>query len=97
MLDKRKLRDALPLIIQEIQILNRIDHPHIVKYFETYDSCDYLYLVMEYIQGKDMFEALSDANGKGLPEKKVIVYIDQLFMAISHLHAQGIIHRDIKP
>ena len=32
-------------------ILNKLDHPNIVKYFETYDDNKYIYLVMEYVKG----------------------------------------------
>lgn len=48
-LDKEKLNDKLDLVIQEIAALNKLDHPNIVKYFETYNDVKYIYLVMEYI------------------------------------------------
>ena len=35
-----------------------MDHPYIVKYFETYDDRMYLYLVMEYVQGQDLSRLL---------------------------------------
>ena len=50
-LDKHKLRDNIDCIMEEVAILNRLDHPNIVKYFETYDDSKYMYLVMEYING----------------------------------------------
>ena len=48
-LDKQKLQFEIELIIEEVAILNKLDHVNIVKYFETYDSPEHLYLVMEYI------------------------------------------------
>lgn len=38
--------------MEEISILNTVDHPNIVKYFETYDDKKYIYLVMEFIDGE---------------------------------------------
>lgn len=37
--------------MEEVAILNKLDHPNIVKYYETYDDQKYIYLVMEFIKG----------------------------------------------
>ena len=50
-LDKHKLQENIDCIIEEVAILNKLDHPNIVKYFETYDDNKYIYLVMEYVKG----------------------------------------------
>ena len=53
---KKKLADKLESIYKEIQILNRLDHPNIVKYYETYeDKNGDIYLIMEYINGTELF------------------------------------------
>ena len=81
--------------MEEINILSKLDHPSIVNYFETYDDKKYIYLVMEYVQGKEMFEKISQR--KRFTEKMTAKYMQELFKAINHCHAQGVIHRDIKP
>ena len=51
-LDKIKLQKeykSLDVIMGEIKVLHTLDHPNIVKYFETYDDSRYIYLVMEYV------------------------------------------------
>ena len=48
-LDKHKLAENIECIMEEVEILNKLDHPNIVKYFETYNDTKYIYLVMEYI------------------------------------------------
>ena len=48
-MSKVKLENKLDQIMDEVSILNTLDHPNIVKYFETYDDKKYIYLVMEYI------------------------------------------------
>ena len=50
-LDKQKLQFEIELIIEEVAILNKLDHMNIVKYFETYVDTKYVYCVMEYIDG----------------------------------------------
>jgi serine/threonine protein kinase len=46
----------------EIQVLSRLDHPNICKYFETYESPTYIYLVMEYCAGGDLFSRLTSRS-----------------------------------
>jgi serine/threonine protein kinase len=50
-MDKEKLGQNIGLIIDEVNTLNELDHPNIVKYFETYNDHKYIYLVMEYVKG----------------------------------------------
>ena len=45
--------------MEEVGILNQLDHPNIVKYYETYDDQKYIYLVMEYISGYQLFELIT--------------------------------------
>ena len=86
-LDKVALQNSLEQIMREVQILNSVDHPNIVKYFETYDDKTNLFLVMEYIQGVELFEAITHANKKRFEEGKAKEYMRELFLAISHLHS----------
>ena len=97
MLDKVKLADNIDMIMEEVSILNRLDHPNIVKYYETYNDQKYIYLVMEFIPGKPMFDRITAQENQTFSEDMAAHYMKQLFQAINHCHAQNIVHRDIKP
>ena len=99
-LDKYKLDVDIGIdqIKAEIYIMQQqLDHPNIVPYFETYDDDKYLYLVMDYVKGMDLFEAIMREKKQKFSEKQAAKYMIQLFKAITHCHAQGVVHRGIKP
>ena len=50
-LDKEMMSYDLDQIVHEVGSLNKLDHPNIVKYFETYNDSKYIYLVMELVSG----------------------------------------------
>ena len=81
------LVNCLDSVMKEVMILTQVDHPCIVKYFETYDDKMFLYLVMEYIQGQELYQLLENKPKRRLKEQKAAIYMEQIFMAISHLHA----------
>ncbi len=58
-MNKNKLKDHLDAIQEEVGILTKLDHPNIVKYYETYIDEKYIYLVMEYIDGGELFEKIA--------------------------------------
>jgi len=58
-MDKHKLNDNINCIIEEVAILNKLDHPNIVRYYETYDDNKYIYLVMELISGGQLFDKIT--------------------------------------
>lgn len=76
--------------------MQRLDHPNIVKYFETYDDIKYIYLCMELCQGGELFQHVIESK-ESFTEKKCAEYFMKLAKALEHCHSQGIIHRDIKP
>jgi len=43
-----------------VKILTNLDHPNIVKYYETYVDEKYIYLVMEYIDGGELFDKITE-------------------------------------
>ena len=45
--------------MEEIKVLNSLDHPNIVNYFETYDDNRYIYLVMELVKGENFNDILA--------------------------------------
>ena len=96
-LDKHKLAENIECIMEEVEILNKLDHPNIVKYFETYNDTKYIYLVMEYIQGMQLFDKITSMPNQTFDEREAGIYMEKLLQAVNHCHAQGIIHRDIKP
>ncbi len=58
-LNKNKLKENIEAIKEEVRILTKLDHPNIVKYYETYDDVKYMYLVMEYCSGGELFDKIA--------------------------------------
>ena len=48
--------------MNEVAIISEVDHPHIVKYYETYDDTKYIYLVMELCTGGELFSRILYGN-----------------------------------
>ena len=58
-LNKNKLKRHIKVIREEVKILTKLDHPNIVKYYETYEDQKYMYLVMEHCSGGELFDKIS--------------------------------------
>ena len=95
-LAKNKLGNSISLIKDEIKILRQLDHPNIIKYYETYESPKYMYLVMEYCGGGELFDKITK-NKEVFSEKQASDIMFKLFLAINHCHTNNIAHRDLKP
>lgn len=79
----------------EVAALETIVHPNVVRiYGHGKTSMDVPYLVMEFIEGKTLRDAIPDG---GLPPREVARLLRQAGDALAAIHAQGICHRDLKP
>ena len=96
-LEKEKIEDDIDVerIIREIEILKNISHPNIAQMYETYSTVHNIYLMMEYIEGGDLFDYIN--KNTFLPENKACYFFRQLIGVIEYLNNMGISHRDIKP
>lgn len=95
-LDQREQTDAL----NEIRVMERIDHPNIVKFYDTFlDGENGIVTVMEYLSGGDLSSVISNHRkaGKYLSENNLWRYCIEMSLGFNYLHNMGIIHRDIKP
>jgi len=67
----------------------------VAKLYWTFSSKDYLYLVMEYLNGGDCASLIKVLGG--LPEEWAKKYLGEVILGVEHLHNRGIVHRDLKP
>jgi ribosomal protein S6 kinase alpha-5 len=80
----------------ERHILGKIDEaPFLVKLHYSFQTKRNLYLVLDYLEGGDMFELLN--KRERFTEKESRLYIAEIILAIEKLHKMGIIYRDLKP
>ena len=70
-------------------------HPNIVGLIDLFENCDYYYIILEFMQGKDMFDYIQIRNFQ-LSEQRVKEMAWQIGQAIRYLHNYGIVHRDLK-
>ena len=83
-------------IINEINILMKMDHPNIVKIFGFYITKNYYYLITEYCEGGSLFDLIINNNGP-FNEFQASYIMHQLFSVVNYCHKMKIIHRDLKP
>ncbi|GAC76453.1 NDR and related serine/threonine kinases [Moesziomyces antarcticus T-34] len=76
-------------------LMTQNQSPFVVKLFFTFQSAEFLYLVMEYLPGGDC-ASLCKVLG-GLSEEWARQYIAEVVIGLQHLHSKGVVHRDLKP
>ncbi len=73
----------------------RLNHPNIIQAFDVGEAGGYHYFVMEYIDGKTIYDLVSD--GCCIEEPEALRILLQTSQALEHAHGQELIHRDVKP
>jgi calcium-dependent protein kinase len=81
--------------IKEVDIISTLDHPNIIKFYETYHDDCFFHIVMELCKGKEIVNQMG--NYGFIEEKKVTNIIFKVLLAIVHCHNRGVTHRDLKP
>eukprot|EP01122_Echinamoeba_exundans_P014910 TRINITY_DN6874_c0_g1_i2.p1 TRINITY_DN6874_c0_g1~~TRINITY_DN6874_c0_g1_i2.p1 ORF type:complete len:649 (+),score=84.81 TRINITY_DN6874_c0_g1_i2:167-2113(+) len=80
---------------REIFNLRRFRHPHIIKLYQVLETDRDIYLVMEYVEGGELFDYIVQ-RGK-LPETEARAYFQQIISAVAYCHSLHVVHRDLKP
>lgn len=80
---------------KEGQAAAKLNHTNIVQAYDVGQAGGYSYFVMEYVEGKTLYDDLS--AGKVYSEKEAVDIIIQVAHALAHAHTRGLIHRDVKP
>eukprot|EP01114_Cavostelium_apophysatum_P023964 TRINITY_DN9210_c0_g1_i1.p1 TRINITY_DN9210_c0_g1~~TRINITY_DN9210_c0_g1_i1.p1 ORF type:complete len:325 (-),score=51.74 TRINITY_DN9210_c0_g1_i1:116-1054(-) len=79
----------------EVIIARRVQHPHIVSLHDVVETKLKLYLVMDLVDGGELFDQIIQKGS--FSEKDAVVVLAQLLDAVHYLHENHIIHRDLKP
>ena len=80
----------------ESKAISLLNHPNIVKVYDVSVNDHLQYIVMEYVDGMTLREYLNERGGK-LTSRETVHFISQILKALEHAHANGVVHRDIKP
>ncbi|KAG4088454.1 Pkinase-domain-containing protein [Neocallimastix lanati (nom. inval.)] len=79
---------------REINILQNLDHPNIVRLFDVIETEKYIGIVMAYANGGELFEYISE--NQYLSEEESAKFFIQLLDGVQYLHSRHIVHRDLK-
>lgn len=82
-------------IDREIKVLKNLRHPNIVHLYSVIKTDEKIYLIMEYVKGKELFDYI--VMKKKLSESESCLFYQQIISGIEYLHKIKYVHRDIKP
>ena len=96
-MDKSKMDTSdIGLVRTEIEILKICQHPNIIRLYDIFENVDYLYIIMEYCPGGDLFGYLEKRKFK-ISEERASIIMHKMCAAVYYIHKYGIVHRDLKP
>ena len=81
--------------LREIQTAAQLQHPHILPLHDSGEVEGFLYFVMPFVEGESLRARL--ARGGELPVGEAVRVLRDVVDALSHAHAHGVVHRDVKP
>ena len=83
--------------VREAQTIARLEHPHIVPIYEVGQPGDLLYIVMRCIDGPSLRQLLGSSPNRRLSVRDAARVARQVADALAYAHAEGVVHRDVKP
>ncbi|XP_076828124.1 uncharacterized protein mylk4a isoform X2 [Brachyhypopomus gauderio] len=84
------------VVKNEIQVMNQLDHDNLIQLYAAYESRSDIILVLEYVDGGELFDRIIDENYK-LTELDTVMFIRQICEGLRHMHKMYILHLDLKP
>ena len=90
-----QLPEAVQRFQREVRAAARLQHPHIVTAFDAGEADGIHFLVMEYVDGKDLAQLVAERGALAVDE--AVDYVVQAARGLEYAHSEGIVHRDIKP
>ena len=97
-MNKKKMDSSdIELMRTEIEILKICQHPNIIRLYDIFENIDYIYIIMEYCPGGDLFSYLEQRKFK-ISEERAAIIMNKICEAVFYFQTYfGVIHRDLKP
>ena len=92
----RMAKDKVMELLQEVEMMKKLDHPNIIRIIETFRTANKLYIVMELCTGGELFDKLYDQPNTRFTEPVARQLMLKMCTSLNYLHAAGIAHRDLK-
>ncbi|PYI03014.1 Pkinase-domain-containing protein [Aspergillus sclerotiicarbonarius CBS 121057] len=80
---------------REVVIMKLIEHPNVINLYDVWENRGELYLVLEYVEGGELFGYIS--RNAPLPEEEAVRIFRQIIAGLDYCHRFNICHRDLKP
>eukprot|EP00746_Dinoflagellata_sp_MGD_P007591 gnl/MRDRNA2_/MRDRNA2_115046_c0_seq1.p1 gnl/MRDRNA2_/MRDRNA2_115046_c0~~gnl/MRDRNA2_/MRDRNA2_115046_c0_seq1.p1 ORF type:complete len:530 (+),score=113.82 gnl/MRDRNA2_/MRDRNA2_115046_c0_seq1:81-1670(+) len=95
-ISKKSLKKDSNKFAEEVEIMRLMDHPNIIKLYETFEDAKFYYMVMELCEGGELFDKIIAAD-TGFSEVLASKVVRQIARAVKYMHSLHIAHRDLKP
>jgi mitogen-activated protein kinase kinase kinase len=93
--DPKLMSPAMKSIKEEMNVLEILSHPNVVKYYGIEVHRDKVYIFMEFCEGGSLANLLE--HGRVADETVIQVYAWEMLQGLAYLHGKGVAHRDVKP
>ena len=90
----KKFQHRMKKIQYETELMKRFNHKNITKILEVFNDEEYMLIIMEYINGGNLFSFVK--KRRKLSEKMAKFLFRQIILGIQHIHSKNVVHRDIK-
>ncbi|GAM83501.1 hypothetical protein ANO11243_014890 [Dothideomycetidae sp. 11243] len=92
---KKNVKGNDQMVYDELEMLQNLKHPHIVKFYDWFESKDKYYIVTQLATGGELFDRICE-KGR-FTERDASSTIKQVLEAVEYLHKNDVVHRDLKP
>uniref|UniRef100_A0A673JRH5 Myosin light chain kinase family, member 4a n=1 Tax=Sinocyclocheilus rhinocerous TaxID=307959 RepID=A0A673JRH5_9TELE len=93
---KARSQKEKEVVKNEIQVMNQLDHANLIQLYAAYESRNDVILVLEYVDGGELFDRIIDENYK-LKELDTVMFIRHICEGLRYMHKMYILHLDLKP
>jgi len=83
-------------IQNELRIMQKLEHPNIVKFYTAFDTHKHVVIEMEHVKGLSLHDLIKNKEEKRLSEVEAKKILKQIVSGVEHCHNKGVSHRDIK-